>query len=241
MKKRNLVLLILFLALLLVIISISTRINLEELGKNYGYLGVFLIALISCMTIIFPIPYIPAIIAISITTSLNPFWIGISGGLGAAIGEFTGYFLGRSGSETISKRWENQIEKLKIFFNKYGFWAIVLVTATPLPTGVFYLIAGMTRYSAQRLLIAGIIGKTSLVLTVSYLGENIYSLSKIPSTALIALITIITITLLLIYLYGKHKKIEKYLLSTNSYRYFITPKNPSIDFGTTECNPLLGH
>ncbi len=209
MKKRNLIVVISVIILLSIIIFSSEKLNLEEIGKRYGYLGIFLVSLISCMTIVFPIPYIPAIIAISITTNLNPFWIGIFGGIGAVTGEFTGYALGRSGSRTISTKWENQFKRLKNFFERYGLWSIVLVSATPLPTGIMFLIAGMARYSVLRIFLAGAIGKIIFVTTVSYFGENIYSLSNLPNPVLIAIILIIALVIFLIWLSGKHNMVKK--------------------------------
>ena len=207
MKKKNILLATLAIILLIAVILISQRLDLEGIGKKYGYIGIFTVSLMSCMTIVFPIPYIPIIITISATTALNPFWIGIFGGLGAAIGEFTGYAIGKGSSEAISNRWGGQISTLRGFFEKYGFWSIVLVTATPLPTGVMYLVAGMASYSAIRLLVAGIIGKTIFVSAVAYFGENIYSLSNLSLPAILIVGGIIAIAAV-IYL-SKRQKIHK--------------------------------
>lgn len=197
---------VLIIALIAIVILASRRLDLEETGTNYGYIGIFGISLVSCMTIVFPIPYIPAIIAISASTPLDPFWIGIFGGTGAAIGKFTEYALGRSGIETFSGKWRNKIGIAERFFDKYGFLSIVLVTATPLPVGVMFLVAGMAGYSALRLLAAGITGKIIFVWAVSYVGHNIY---PIPYEAVLGILLIIGAGAVLIYFLGGYKWLKR--------------------------------
>ena len=65
--------------------------NVEEYVE-YGYAGVFFIALLSTATIIFPSPGWAAVIAMS--AFLDPLLLGIAAGIGASIGELTGYLAG---------------------------------------------------------------------------------------------------------------------------------------------------
>src|SRR4030042_5097082 len=84
---------------ILIVIGISAGIfffrdkvaNLE----GYGYLGAFLISLVSCATIILPIPGIDLIFALGDT--YNPFLVGLAAGAGSALGELSGYMAGYSG------------------------------------------------------------------------------------------------------------------------------------------------
>src|SRR4030042_830849 len=84
---------------ILIVIGISAGIfvfrdkvaNLE----GYGYLGAFLISLVSCATIILPIPGIALIFALGDT--YNPFLVGLAAGAGSALGEISGYMAGYSG------------------------------------------------------------------------------------------------------------------------------------------------
>lgn len=85
---------------------------------GYGYLGIFLISLISSSTIIFPIPSAAFVFAAG--AFLNPFLVGLSAGIGAAIGELTGYVLGIGGRKTVGKKWRKQIDKVEKLFQKYG-------------------------------------------------------------------------------------------------------------------------
>jgi len=68
---------------------------LKQFAHQYGYLGVFLISLIGSVSIVLSIPYIPIIYLLG--TFLDPFFIALTGGLGSAIGELSGYFVGYYG------------------------------------------------------------------------------------------------------------------------------------------------
>lgn len=206
MKDRYLGFMLLIIALVTIVILISRRLDLEGIGKSYGYLGIFVISLVSCMTIVFPVPYIPALIVIS--PFFNPFWMGIFGGTGAAIGEFTGYILGRSGAEIFPQKWRGKIRFAERFFKKYGFWSVVLVTATPLPVGVIYLVAGMAGYSAFRLLIAGVIGKIIFVWAMTYSGHYVY---PIPHETAFGVLLILGAGAVLIYFFGGYNWLKRWI------------------------------
>jgi membrane protein DedA with SNARE-associated domain len=64
---------------------------MNYLVNAYGYLGVFIVELVSTSSIFIPIPGYVATIAAG--TVLNPFAVGVSAGFGAATGELTTYCL----------------------------------------------------------------------------------------------------------------------------------------------------
>jgi membrane protein DedA with SNARE-associated domain len=72
--------------------------------KNYGYIGIFVIAFIAGVSIPLPISYLMLLFAfggipitIFDTTILHPVITGLSGGFGAGIGGTLVYFMGRGG------------------------------------------------------------------------------------------------------------------------------------------------
>ena len=140
-----------------------------SLMKTYGYFGIFLISLTESSTIIFPLPF--SIIIFTAGAILNPFLVGLSAGLGAAIGEFTGYALGLSGRKIIEKKYKKEIEKTEKLFQKYGgFLVIVLFAATPLPDDIVGLLGGTLKYPLKKFFIASLIGKIILNLALAYGG-----------------------------------------------------------------------
>jgi len=103
--------------------------------------------------------------------SLNPLLVGLIAGLGAAIGEFTGYGLGLGGRKVIEKKYKKDIEKVEKLFQRYGgFLIIVLFAATPLPDDIVGLLGGTLRYSLKKFFIASLIGKIILNLALAYAG-----------------------------------------------------------------------
>jgi membrane protein YqaA with SNARE-associated domain len=140
-----------------------------SLMKTYGYFGLFLINLIGSSTIIFPLPSAAFVFAAG--AFLNPILVGLSSGLGAAIGEFTGYALGLGGRKVIEKKYRKWIKKIEKLFQKYGgFWIIILFAATPLPDDITGIVAGTLKYPLKKFFIASFIGKTILSLALAYGG-----------------------------------------------------------------------
>src|SRR5262245_58937429 len=62
----------------------------------YGYLGVFVLTLLSSATIVLPSPALG--VAALAGATLNPWLVGLVGGVAAGLGEITGYMAGLGGS-----------------------------------------------------------------------------------------------------------------------------------------------
>jgi uncharacterized membrane protein YdjX (TVP38/TMEM64 family) len=87
------------LALLFVVaLSVFIILNRQKVGEleEWGYLGVFLISIISSASIVLPVPGWILVATMAFTLN-NPLLVGIVSGLGGTIGEMTGYLLGYGG------------------------------------------------------------------------------------------------------------------------------------------------
>jgi len=135
----------------------------------YGYLGVFLVSFIGSSTIFL---ILPSDIVIFIAGALlNPFLVGIIGGVGEALGETTGYFLGLGGRKILDKKYKKDVRKWEKMFKKYGgFFIIILFAATPLPDDIVGIIGGTLKYPLKKFLLASIIGKIIMGLILAYGG-----------------------------------------------------------------------
>jgi uncharacterized membrane protein YdjX (TVP38/TMEM64 family) len=143
--------------------------ELFSLLKPYGYLGAFLINLIASSTIIFPLP--AAAFVFGLGAVLNPFLIGLASGLGAAIGEFTGYGLGVGSRKIIRRKWKKQIDDVEKLFARYGgFFVIFIFAATPLPDDVVGIVGGIFRYPIKKYFLAVLLGKIVLNVFLAYAG-----------------------------------------------------------------------
>jgi membrane protein DedA with SNARE-associated domain len=139
--------------------------------KPYGYAGIFLITLIDSATVLFPIPIPSAIFVFGLGPMLNPLLVGMFAGLGAALGEFTGYALGMGGRRIIKKKWKKQVDNVEKLFAKYGgFFILLIFAATPLPDDISGIVAGILKYPAKKYFLAVLIGKIILNVALAYAG-----------------------------------------------------------------------
>lgn len=144
---------------------------LSALAIQYGYLGIFLISLLGAMSIFVPIPYTVVIFILGGQPSFDPLLIAVAAGIGAAIGEFSGYLLGVGGSKIISKRYKKRIDFLTKLFKKYGPIAIFVFALTPLPDDLLFIPLGVMRYSLVRAFVPAVIGKFLSNLIIAYSGR----------------------------------------------------------------------
>jgi uncharacterized membrane protein YdjX (TVP38/TMEM64 family) len=131
------------LAGLLAVIGLSAVIYIfrEEVKSLalLGYPGIFIAALLSNATILFPAPGGFLVYTMGGMTGLfNPFWVGMAAGTGGAIGEMSGYIAGLSGQAVIERM--DVYERIAPYIRKYGGWAILVVSAFPNP---FFDLAGV--------------------------------------------------------------------------------------------------
>ncbi|MBD3211792.1 MAG: hypothetical protein GF311_04215 [Candidatus Lokiarchaeota archaeon] len=140
-------------------------------GELGIYLGVFLISIFGNFTIIFPVPYVIALIVISAVIGfpgVNPIFLGLVGALGASIGEVTAWLIGK-GTQNAFKDSE-RMNRMKSYVEKG--WAPILIfifAATPLPDDAFLIVLGLASYSIIKTLIFCYIGKFVLCFLCSAL------------------------------------------------------------------------
>lgn len=134
---------------------------------NYGYVGIFLANLIASASLVAPVPALAMVFALG--GVLNPLLVGILSGIGATLGEITGYLLGFGGREVMEKvRFYHRIED---WMAKRG-WLIILVLAL-IPNPFFDIAgaaAGALRYPLWKFFLFAGIGKLAKSLLVAYGG-----------------------------------------------------------------------
>jgi len=141
-----------------------------EILRQFGYLGIFLISLVSSATIFLPLPGFAVVFAMG--AYLNPLLVGIAAGVGSGIGETTGYLAGYAGHGAVERTRAYQSHKKQI--EKYGAPAIFALAFFPNP--VFDLAgvaAGALRMKWWKFLAATILGKTLRYILVAYAGGTV--------------------------------------------------------------------
>lgn len=157
-----------FLSIAISVLIFVFRDALTQLS-SYGYFGIFLINLIGSATILIPTP---ALVATFVGGSIyNPLLVGILSGIGASIGETTGYLAGYGTSVLIKEN--KDYKRVEKWMNINGFMTIFILACVPNPifdlTGVF---AGATKYSFKKYFLAVMLGKVIRFIGISYLGSG---------------------------------------------------------------------
>lgn len=113
----------------------SIRSRVEEF-EQFGYAGIFLIAMMSNATVLLPAPGVAIIYAMG--GVFNPLWVGLAAGSGGALGELSGYLAGFSGQAIVERT--HIYERFHPWVEKYGGWAVFILSAIPNP---FFDVAGI--------------------------------------------------------------------------------------------------
>jgi membrane protein DedA with SNARE-associated domain len=150
---------------------------MKQFAYQFGYLGVFIISFIGSVSVVFPVPY--TIIIPFLGSILNPFLVAISGGLGSALGEFSGYLLGYTGRAVVSKERRKKMEYMVKLFDRYGPASIFLFALTPLPDDLLFIPLGMMRYPFLRAFIPALLGKMLMTFILAYIGQQYFELIEV--------------------------------------------------------------
>lgn len=153
----------------------SIRSRVEEF-EQFGYAGVFLIALMANATVLLPAPGVAIIYAMGAV--FNPLWVGLAAGTGGAVGELSGYLAGFSGQAIVEKT--HIYERFHPWVEKYGGWAVFVLSAIPNPFfDVAGIAAGMVKMPVQTFLVFTWAGQIIKMLFFAMAGY--YSLEWLTS------------------------------------------------------------
>ncbi len=158
-------------ATVLLILAISVAVYLVwdrvEHPGSIGYPAIFLMSLIGSAAFLMPAPGI--VLVITAGGTLDPIMVGIVAGLGAAIGELTGYAAGLSGQNMlVNNRLYWHFER---WMQKSGTMVVFVLAAVPNPLfdlGGF--IAGALRMPVWRFVLGTWMGKSLRFALLAALG-----------------------------------------------------------------------
>ena len=143
---------------------------MEQFVLQFGYLGVFIISFVGSVSIIFPVPY--TIVIFFLGSFLDPFFVAITGGLGSALGEFSGYALGYYGRKVVSEERRRKMDFMLKIFGRYGSVTIFLFALTPLPDDLLFIPLGIMRYPFLKAFIPALLGKILMTFILAYSGQQ---------------------------------------------------------------------
>lgn len=144
------------------LIFILVDIDLARLNA-YGYIGLFVISLISAASIVMPMPGAAAVAgAGAVLDPLfgipTPLLVGLVAGPAEAIGELTGYAAGYGGSRLFRER--PMYPRIKAWMQKRGILTMFILSSFPNPlVDVAGVAAGAVHMRLQRFFIGVLAGK----------------------------------------------------------------------------------
>lgn len=154
---------------------ISIRDHVAEF-KQYGYAGIFIVAMLANATVFIPAPGIAIIYAMGAV--FNPLYVGLAAGTGGAIGELSGFLAGFSGQAVIERT--HIYERVKPWVDKYGGWAILFLSAIPNPFfDIAGFAAGIAKMKLRTFLLSVWIGQLIKMTLFAYAGK--YSIAWIST------------------------------------------------------------
>jgi len=169
---------------------------MEQFANQFGYLGVFIISFIGSVSVVFPIPY--TIVIYVLGAVLDPFFVAVSGGLGSALGEFSGYALGYYGRTVVSEERRRKMDYMVKVFDRYGPAAIFFFALTPLPDDLLFIPLGVMRYPFWKAFIPALLGKTLMTFILAYSGQQSIAIIETLFAGSGLLGTVITSALLIL-------------------------------------------
>ena len=141
--------------------------NVMEKLEGYGYLGTFLISLTFNATLILPAGNI---LILSVLGAVLPsaILVGLVGGVGAAIGELTGYMAGYSGRGLAQR--SRMYKRVESWMRRWGTLTIFATSMVPFVFDLTGIAAGVLRFPFWKFFLMCWLGRTLLYVGVALAG-----------------------------------------------------------------------
>lgn len=146
---------------------------IERVGIENSYVITFFVAFLGGSSILIPFPYYLFIITFG-AGGLNPFLLGLIGGLGLAAGDSITYFIGYQGKEVLPTRLQKVFDKICFFCSRKSwlmpFFLFIYGAMIPIPNDVIILPLGLGRYGYWKMAIPLTLGNIVYTTSLALLG-----------------------------------------------------------------------
>ena len=151
--------------------------------RKGGVQALFFIALLESS--VFPIPPDVLLVALCVGSVAKSYKFALICTAGSILGGLIGYAIGYWGFEAIGEpiiafyNGESSMQKVRSFYDEYGFWGNLLAAVTPIPYKVFTIASGAFQFSLGQFLLASILGRSlrffALATALYFFGASIRS------------------------------------------------------------------
>lgn len=113
----------------------------------------------------FPIPPDVLLIALCVGAPTKAFRFALVCTVGSVLGGVAGYAIGYWGYEAVGQpivqayHGEPVMEKIKLWYDEYGFWGNLAAAVTPIPYKVFTIASGVFKFDFLQFLVASVVGR----------------------------------------------------------------------------------
>ncbi len=172
---------------------------LESIVGSFGYIGMFFVSFIGALSIFFPIPY--TVLILIFANRMDPILLSISSGLGAGLGEVSGYLLGRVGRKALSQERRKRIEALRMLLSEYGLIVIFLFALTPFPDDLIFIPLGLMEYPLLPSLVACISGKILMSYLIASFGKFYANFLRLEENWLATVVSVVVLLALIAFMF----------------------------------------
>ena len=158
---------------LMILVSVALSVALFIFTKSYpdkvkelaglGYLGVFVVSLVSSASVILPVPGL--LVIFPLVAVLNPALVALAGSTGGIFGEITGYMAGYGGHGIAHG--SKMHTRAEGWMRRWGSWTIFFFAVGPV-FDVAGVIAGAFRYPLWKFILIGWVGKSIKFIILVY-------------------------------------------------------------------------
>ena len=137
-----------------------------------GYSGAFAVSFLGNATILVPFPYVIIPFVLGADMGHNPWLVGLVSGVGAAMGEMTGYLAGYYGGSFLKEK--DNINGFREYVQRRPSMMPLMIwflAATPIPDDLLIVPLGVARYSWWRVFVPLIIGKIVFLTAIAWAGR----------------------------------------------------------------------
>ena len=175
-------------------------IDLYSYIEYFEYIGIFAVSLLAGIVTVIPIPVAPLLALAALDEQMNPHLLVLSAAAGSVVAKALIFWCSYYGRNILSIKTRTRMLPLHKFINKFGWIAVILTSATPIPDAPVNIHLGLAKYDFWKFIIAAFIGKLIayelVVFAVIYLGRSFLndSISKINDAQLLTVGLAITIS-----------------------------------------------
>jgi len=135
-----------------------------------GYTGIFLASFLGSLLPFVSGPYVPPIILGIVAGRLDPASTALLSAAGAASGKVILFNVFKGGRRLLSRGSLERIEPLERVLRRYGWVAVLLTAATPLPDDIMYLLLAVAGYRSAYFFPLVFAGKLLITTAVAYVA-----------------------------------------------------------------------